>query len=158
MHILTGDDAHLVSLCRLCESTKMAISLERSCKLHVPNALIQRNTPASLFSSWESDGRWCIHPCRVFISCFCFAAAGDPGEVSQTGPNGAMGRAGQWGSRAGQRHRLWRWRWVSSIGRWPEPKLWVAENLFTCSFTAPSFSLCLQAVVRFTVFTFCLCT
>lgn len=76
MHILTGDDAHQ----RLCESTKMAISLERSCKLHVPNALIQRNTPASpsaVLLVFILGERWplmyssmpCVH--KLFLFCCC---------------------------------------------------------------------------------------
>lgn len=100
---------------------------------------------SSSLQSQESDGSWWwaqSRPLRAFISRCCFPAAGDPGEVPQTGPNGAMGWAGQWG-RGGQQRRLRRWRWVSSIGRRPEPRQWVTHKLSRRSFTAHSSSLCL---------------
>lgn len=56
-----------------------------------------------------------------------------------------MGRAGQRG-RGGQQHRLRRWRWVPSIGRWSEPKLWVTQKMSRRSFTAYSSSLCLGQI------------
>lgn len=46
-----------------------------------------------------------------------FVGLGDPGEVSKTGPGRGLGWAGQWAIR-GQLHRLWWWRWMSSLRRW----------------------------------------
>lgn len=161
MHILTGDDARQ----RLCESTKMAISSQ---------ALLQTAC------SWCSNSRQhagitlrcapLFHPGRAMAADVSFRTVRfwvvsvlllqetqerfpklgqmEPweelgsGEAEESSGTDCDDEDGCQASGDGQSQNC-EWHKICS---------------HTHSFTAPSFSLCLQAVVRFTVFTFCLCT